>query len=64
MSKRPFSRRTEDAAVRNVRSRPLGPVDRLQALLAHAVRCHDRNGANLLRCAITRALAGGKVGVA
>lgn len=57
-------RPTENRAVGRVRPRPLAAVDRLRALLAHAVRCHDHCGANLLRHAVTRALAGGKVGVA
>ncbi|WP_327066847.1 hypothetical protein [Kitasatospora sp. NBC_01302] len=58
------SRPTENAAIGRIRPRPLGPIGRLQALLAHAVRCHDHVGANLLRHAVARALAGGKVGVA
>jgi len=55
-------RPTENAAIGRLRPRPLGAIDRLRALLAHAVRRHDRNGANLLRHAVQRALASGQVG--
>lgn len=64
MSASRIHRPTENAAVGRCRPRPLGPIDRLRALLAHAIRCHDQHGATLLRHAVTRALAGGKIGVA
>ncbi|GAB2696313.1 hypothetical protein [Kitasatospora kifunensis] len=62
MSASTIHRPTENAAIGRVGPRILGAIERLWALLAHAVRCHDHCGANLLRCAIDRALAGGKVG--
>lgn len=55
-------RPTENTAVRGAKSRPLAAVGQLQELLAYAIRVHDSFGANLLRHAVARALAGGQVG--
>ena len=59
-------RPTENTAIglAELRPRPMAALERLYALLAHAVRCHDRRGAQLLRNMLVRAMAGGTVGEA
>jgi hypothetical protein len=55
-------RPTENAAIGRTKPRALAALGRLQELLAYAIRVHDELGANLLRHAVARVLAGGQVG--
>ncbi|WP_035796447.1 hypothetical protein [Kitasatospora mediocidica] len=64
MSASTVHRPTENTAIGRVHDRVLAGIDRLLALLAHAVRRHDHAGANLLRHAIARVQASGQVGAA
>lgn len=56
-------RPTEAAAIGNVKPRPLPYLSDLYAMLAVAVRRHDRRGAQLLRHLLVRTMVGGEVGV-
>lgn len=59
-------RPTESRAIGSTeaRPRPTAALKRLWALLAMAVRNHDRRGAQLLRALLVRAMATGPVGAA
>ncbi|MDH6125956.1 hypothetical protein [Kitasatospora sp. GP82] len=59
-------RPTEDTAIGLALMKPkaVAGLNRLQAMLALAVRRHDWHGARLIRNLLARAMAGGKVGEA